>query len=164
MWIILLSLLVLVLLLSQTRWEIRHSIEIKAPTEQVWQTVANFAGYAAWNSQLAYLGGEVRLGGELHLKLSAAGAAPYEYRAKLTHLEPNRRLTWLARTGLPGVFDGEHSFELEPTPSGSTRLTNREEYRGVLSWLIKQLPMMKNAPAGFEKMNEELRQWVEAKP
>ena len=61
-----------------------------------------------------------------------------------------------------GLFDGEHFFELERLPSGATRLTNREEYRGVLSLVIGRLPMMKSAPAGFEKLNVELKRHIEA--
>ena len=33
----------------------------------------------------------------------------------------NQELRWLGRLLLPGVFDGEHSFQLSPT-AGGTRL------------------------------------------
>ncbi len=155
------ALVVVVLLLSRTQFEIRHTIDIDASPERVWAAIIDFPGYAAWNTQLAYLGGEVRPGGQLHLKLSAEGAAPYEFKAAISHFEENRRFAWIARTGIPRLFDGEHFFELERLPSGGTRLTNREEYRGVLSMVMERLPMMKSAPAGFEKMNVEMKRYVE---
>lgn len=151
-----------VLLLSRTGFEIRHTIDIDAPPERVWAAIVDFPGYAAWNTQLAYLGGDLRLGGELHLRLSAEGATPYTFKPVISHLEEGRRFAWIARTGIPRVFDGEHFFELERLPSGATRLTNREEYRGVLSLVIRRLPMMKSAPAGFEKMDVELKRHIEA--
>jgi hypothetical protein len=40
-------------------------------------------------------------------------------------------------------------------------LVNREEYRGIISLIMKQLPMMKLAPKGFEKMDEELKNYIE---
>jgi hypothetical protein len=151
-----------VMALSRTQFEIRHTVDIDAPPERVWAAVVDFPGYAAWNSQLAYLGGTVELGGQLHLRLAAEGADPYEFKPTVSHLEENRRFAWIARTGLPRVFDGEHFFELERLPSGGTRLTNREEYRGVLSMIFQRLPMMKSAPRGFEKMNNELKRYIEA--
>jgi hypothetical protein len=69
---------------------------------------------------------------------------------------------WIARTGgIPRLFDGEHFFEMNDLGNGKTRLVNREEYRGVLSLLMQQLPMMKLAPQGFERMNRELKIFVE---
>ena len=105
--------LVAVLLLSRTGFEIRHTIDIDAPPERVWAAIVDFPGYAAWNTQLAYLGGDLRLGGELHLRLSAEGASPYTFKPVISHLEEGRRFAWLARTGIPRLFDGEHFFELE---------------------------------------------------
>lgn len=149
------------IVLSRTRFEIRHTIDIDAPPERVWSSIIDFPGYAAWNSQLAYLGGDVRPGGRLHLRLSAEGADPYEFKPDISRWEGNRSFAWIARTGLPRVFDGEHFFELERLPAGGTRLTNREEYRGVLSLVMQRLPMMKSAPRGFEKMNLELKRHIE---
>jgi hypothetical protein len=69
---------------------------------------------------------------------------------------------WIARTGgIPRIFDGEHFFEMKALDNGKTLLANREEYRGILSLLMRQLPMMKLAPQGFERMNRELKAFVE---
>lgn len=144
------------LALRFSRFEIRHEILIPAPVEQVWHTLIDFPSYSEWNSQLTYLGGEVKKGGLLHLRLAAAGADPYEFKPVVSYFEENTRFAWLAVTGVAGVFDGEHFFELSPAPGGSTRLINREEYRGILSQVMRHLPMMKQAPAGFVKMNEEI--------
>jgi hypothetical protein len=50
---------------------------------------------------------------------------------------------------------------LKDLGNGKTLLTNREEYRGLLSQIFRQLPMMKNAPEGFKKMNLELKKYIE---
>ncbi len=158
------GLAVIILALSFTRFEINEKVEVNAPVEKVWATLIDFASYSEWNSQLEYLGGEVKPNGQLHLKLSVAGAEPYEFKPTISHWEENQRFAWLARTGLPRIFDGEHFFELEKIDERSTLVTNREEYRGVLSLLMKNLPMMKGAPAGFEKMNRELKNYLENEP
>jgi hypothetical protein len=150
-----------IFLLSRTQFEVRHEIEIDAPPERVWAAIIDFPSYGSWNTQLSFLGGEVKLGGQLHLKLSAQGASPYEFKPTVSYFEESQRFAWIARTGLPRFFDGEHFFELERLPSGRTRLINREEYRGVLSMIMRQLPMMKSAPAGFEQMNQEFKRYIE---
>lgn len=149
--------------LSATSFEIRKEIVIDAPPERVWAVIVDFPSYAQWNTQLAWLGGTAGPGAELRLKLSAAGAEPYEFSPTVSHWEPNVRFAWLARTGLPRIFDGEHFFELEPLAGGKTKLVNRETYRGVLSMVMERQPMMAGAPAGFEKMNAEYKARAEAR-
>ena len=157
------GLVVLVIALSFTSFEINEKIEINAPVEQVWKSIIDFDSYSAWNSQLEYLGGKVEPDGNLHLKLSAEGADPYEFKPVISHWEENQRFAWLARTGFPRVFDGEHFFELQRIDDSTTLVTNREEYRGVMSLIMKNLPMMKTAPEGFQKMNKELKNHIENK-
>ena len=155
------GLVVVVIALSFSGFEINEKVEINAPIEKVWATIIDIESYSEWNSQLEYLGGTVIPGGQLHLKLSAAGAEPYEFKPTISHWEENKRFAWLARTGFPRIFDGEHYFELEKIDDSTTLVTNREEYRGVLSLIMKNLPMMKDAPAGFRKMNVELKNYIE---
>lgn len=163
MLILLAILLILILGLSRTKFEVRHEIVIHAPLQIVWQTVIAFENYKDWNSQLSYLGGKVLLHEKLHLKLSVVGATPYEFKPTISYFKENERFAWIAITGIAKVFDGEHFFELKDLGNGKVSLVNREEYRGVLSLIMQQLPMMKLAPKGFEKMNEELKTFIENK-
>lgn len=163
MFIILAVSIVVVWFLSRTSFEIRDDIEINAPVDKVWATIIDFENYKNWNSQLFYLGGTVEANGKLHLKLSAEGADPYEFKPKISFWDENKRFAWLAITGLPKVFDGEHFFEFKDLGNGTTLLINREEYRGILSQIFRQLPMMKTAPEGFKKMNLECKNYIESK-
>ncbi len=148
--------------LSQTSFAIEDAVDIDAPPAEVWAVLVDGAHYAQWSSQLAWLGDAAAPGATLHLRLSAEGTAPYEFRPVVKTFEPPHRFGWLARTGLPGVFDGEHTFTLEPLGATGTHVINRESYRGVLSLVMQRLPMMANAPAGFRTMNDELKRRVEA--
>ncbi len=158
---ILLIILAVILILSRTSFEIREEVEINASTNKVWKAVIDFDNYKKWNSQLSYLGGEVKAKGALHLKLAAEGAAPYEFKPIISYFDEEKRFAWLAITGVPRVFDGEHFFELKELGNNKTLVINREEYRGILSMVFKQLPMKKNAPNGFKKMNDELKTYIE---
>lgn len=162
MWITLLLIVLLLVALSFTGFEIRKDIVINASKEQVWHTIIDFRNYKRWNTQLSFLGGEVKPKGKLHLKLSIKGSDPYEFKPVISHWEENKQFAWLAITGVSSVFDGEHFFEIKELENGKTLLVNREEYKGILSFIMKNLPMMKEAPAGFEKMNEELKYFIES--
>jgi hypothetical protein len=152
---------IILLVLSFTAFEVRKDIEISAPPSKVWQAVIAFDKYKNWNSQLQYLGGEVKPQSTLHLKLSVKGTDPYEFKPVVSHWEENKRFAWLAVTGVPRVFDGEHFFEIQDLGNGKTLVVNGEEYRGILSLIIKNLPMMQSAPEGFELMNTELKNYCE---
>jgi hypothetical protein len=161
MWIILTIAIFAIFLLSRTSFEIRDDIEINASTDKVWATIVDFENYKHWNSQLTYIDGKVEPNGKLHLKLAAEGAKPYEFKPDISYWQEKKQFAWIAKTGLPRIFDGEHFFELKDLGNGKTLLTNREEYRGLLSQIFRQLPMMKNAPEGFKKMNLELKKYIE---
>jgi hypothetical protein len=160
-WIFVSGTIFVFLFLSRASFEIRDDIEINAPTSVVWATIIDFENYKNWNTQLTYLGGTVQPEGKLNLKLLIAGFDPYEFSPKISQWKVKKQFAWIARTGLPRIFDGEHFFELTDLGNGKTLLTNREVYRGILSPVIKQLPMMKAAPDGFIKMNLELKNYIE---
>ncbi len=151
------GLLVLVGAASATSFEIRADTVIDAPVERVWEVIVDMPSYAEWNTQLSWLAGVVGPGAVLRLRLAVEGTSPYEFQPTVSSWEPNVRFAWIARTGAPRVFDGEHFFELEALDGGKTRLVNRERYSGVLSLLMQRLPMMAGAPRGFAKMNEEIK-------
>jgi hypothetical protein len=71
-----------------------------------------------------------------------------------------RRLRWLGHLLVPGIFDGEHGFTLEPLPEGGVRLTQQEDFRGVLVLLLARSLDRRTLPA-FERMNQALKQRAE---
>lgn len=161
MWITIALISVLILVLSRTKFEARNDVIINSPAQNVWETIIDFNNYKNWNSQLFYLGGTIALNEVIHLKLSVEGATPYEFKPTISKWKEGKSFAWIARTGLPRIFDGEHFFEIESNQDGTTTVVNREEYRGVLSLLMQQLPAMKLAPKGFKKMNVELKNFIE---
>ena len=109
---------------------------------------------------MRYEGGEVALGKTLSLRLTPPSGGGWAFSPEIIALEPLHRFSWVGRTGLAGVFDGEHHFELEER-SGGTLLINRERYSGVLSPLFKRLPQMQGLDEGFADMNDEIRRRAE---
>jgi hypothetical protein len=53
-------------------------------------------------------------------------------KPRVTVVEPYQRLEWLGTMGIPGLFDGRHSFTLTPLGEGRTRLVQAEAFSGAL--------------------------------
>ncbi len=141
---------------------VQAETEIDAPAAVVWAVLTDMEAYDAWSTMLHYRGGALAEGGTIQLRLSLPNGPSYNFAPRVIALEPERRFTWRATTGVRGIFDGEHSFELAPLAGGRTFLLNREQYSGLLAPLLQRLPMMRDAPAGFVAMNEEIRARAEA--
>jgi len=76
------------------------------------------------------------------------------FRPKLTALEAESRLQWLGRAGLPGIFDGRHTFSLTALPEGRTWFEQAERFTGLLTWFTGSLH--KRTQHGFKQMNQAL--------
>lgn len=87
------------------------------------------------------------------------------------YAEWNTQLAWLGPPASPGATlhlrlaaEGADPYEFKPlvTAWERERRFTWLAITGVLSPLMKRLPMMAGAPAGFRKMNDELRRRAEA--
>jgi hypothetical protein len=129
--------------------------EIAAPAETVWAELAAVSKYAEWNPFITALEGALVAGGRLKVRIVPLGGRPMTFRPTVVEVDEGRRLEWLGRLLLPGVFDGRHSFQLEDLGQGRTRLTQAEEFSGFLVPLTGKT--LERTRAGFEAMNEALR-------
>jgi hypothetical protein len=134
---------------------IRVVTDIAAPVQTVWDELSAVAKYAEWNPFITTIQGELVAGSRLEVRIVPPGGRPMTFRPTVTEVEEWKRLEWLGRLVLPGVFDGRHSFLLEDVGDGSTRLTQTEEFSGVLVPFTGTI--LERTHAGFEAMNEALR-------
>jgi hypothetical protein len=134
---------------------IRVVTEIAAPVERVWAELSAVSEYAEWNPFITSFEGELVVGGRAEVRIAPPGGRPMTFRPTITEVAEGTRLEWLGRLLLPGVFDGRHSFRLEAVEPGRTRLTQSEEFSGLLVPLTGK--MLERTRAGFEAMNEALR-------
>lgn len=131
------------------------SIDIAAPPERVWSILVDLDRYTAWNPFIRSASGAVTVGARLAVRLHPPGGRPMTFRPTVTTAEPPRRFEWLGHLVVPGLFDGRHRFDLEPSATG-TRLTQSEDFTGLL------VPVLRRAldgptRAGFEAMNAALK-------
>lgn len=147
-------------------FEVRAEIAIDAPIAIVWDVITDVVRWSEWSTWLRYEGGAVALGSKLELRLTPPNGGGYAFSPEVIALDPpsdasEARFGWIGRTGVRGVFDGEHHFVLR-AEGESTRLLHYERYSGLLSPLMAKLPAMRDAPAGFEAMNAEVKARAEA--
>ncbi len=140
---------------------IESTIEIDAPPERVWEELIDFEEYVEWNPFIPRASGEARVGHRLTIKIEPPGAREFTFTPKVTVVEEPRRLAWLGRVGFPHLFDGRHSFHLEPLADGErTRFRQHEVFGGVLVPLLLREGAIQR---GFDAMNAALKRRVERK-
>jgi hypothetical protein len=94
--------------------EIHTEIEINAPAEKVWRVLTDFAADPDWNPFVRRVEGEVSVGARLHVYIQPSGGKGMSFRPTVLVADPDREFRWLGHLWLPGLFDGEHSFSIEP--------------------------------------------------
>jgi hypothetical protein len=140
--------------------ELRHEIEIDAPPEAVWRVITDTARYGDWNPFIRRLLGELREGARLEVEIAPPGGRAMTFRPTVLAADANRELRWLGRLLLPGLFDGEHRFRLDPLPGGRTRFVQSERFSGLLVRLLGK--GLGRTRLGFEHMNVALKAEVES--
>ena len=141
--------------------ELRTEITMDAPADRVWETLTDFGSFPEWNPFMHRASGEPKAGEKLSVYLKASGAMGMTIKPRVLKAEPNREFRWLGHMLMPGIFDGEHIFEIEPTGDDGCRFVQREEFRGLLAPLMLAL-IGKSTRRGFEEMNRALKARAEA--
>lgn len=135
--------------------EIITSITINAPVEKVWAVLTDFSRYPQWNPFVLSLTGAVKKGNKIKVKLPGMKFSP-----TVKAFEANKELRWLGHLFLPGLFDGEHRFELIKKENGNTEFIHAERFTGILVPLFRKM-LDGSTKAGFESMNKTLKEEVE---
>ena len=139
------------------------SINIAASTERVWDILTDFPAYAAWNPFITAISGPLEAGAVLTVQLTLPGKPVMSFKPLLKVVDRPRELRWAGQVLAPGLFDGEHAFEIERLEEGRCRLRHAEVFSGVLVPLF--IPALQDATrGGFEEMNQALKRRAEQTP
>ena len=136
-------------------------IDIDASAERVWDTLTNIAEYPTWNPFIPHLAGTLAPGERLEVRIEPPGGAAMTFRPTVLAVEPGRELRWLGRLLTPGLFDGEHQFEVHALGPGRVRFVQQERFTGVLVPLFAR-SLDDRTVRGFNAMNAALKARVEA--
>ena len=81
------------------------------------------------------------------------------FKPTVLEVAPARKLRWLGRFLIPGLLDGEHSFELQPLDGNRTLLIQSEHFSGILVRPLNKT--LDKTERGFASMNTALKSRVE---
>jgi len=141
--------------------ELNSEIEINASPETVWKLLTDTSRFPEWNPFLRRLSGELKVGQKLVVFMQPSGANGLEFRPVVMKVEPNRELRWLGHLIIPGLFDGEHIFQIEALDDKRVRFHQREIFSGILVPLLKK-SLDADTRRGFNEMNQKLKELAES--
>lgn len=135
--------------------EIRTEIEIDASAEYVWRMLTDFSNYSRWNPLILDASGDIKPGGQLKGKFGLSGKGK-TFQSKILKVEPNRELHWRKQFLLPGLFDTEYVFAIEPIGPNRVRFIQREIFSGLLTPLFIR-GVHADTQYGLEEMNQTVK-------
>lgn len=136
--------------------EINTEITIDAPVETVWDILMDFPEYSNWNPFISQISGVPEVGEKLEVFIQPPESKGWSFRPRVLVAEPEEEFRWRGRILFPGIFDGEHIFQLNPVSEEVTRFIHREKISGLLVPILwKSLDT--NTRRGFREMNTALK-------
>lgn len=136
--------------------EIKTQITIEATPDRVWEVLTDFEKYSGWNPFIKSIQGKVQTGEKIIVRLEPPGAKGMTFKPKVLVFETNNQFKWIGHLFFPGLFDGEHRFELIDNGDGTTTFIQAEKFKGIL---VRMLSKMLDGSTlnGFKAMNERLK-------
>ena len=140
--------------------EIKTQITIEATPDRVWEVLTDFEKYSGWNPFIKSIQGKVQTGEKIIVRLEPPGAKGMTFKPRVLAFDKNKQFRWIGHLFFPGLFDGEHRFELIDNGDGTTTFIQAEKFKGIL---VRMLSKMLDGSTlnGFKAMNERLKIEVE---
>lgn len=130
---------------------------LPAKPEQVWQVLTDGAQYSDWNPFIVNIEGRFVKGERLTNTMNPRPDKQMVFTPEVLEARVNEELRWIGRVAIPGIFDGEHYFILEPH-GGQTRLTHGEKFSGFALWFINTDQYLGNFKAMNVALSNRLRE------
>jgi hypothetical protein len=140
--------------------QIKTEININASPEKVWKILTHFEAYPSWNPFIKSIEGEIKVGNVIKVKIAPPDANEMTFKPTVLAYETNKKLSWLGRLLVKGLFDGEHKFELVDNHNGTTTFIHSENFSGLLVPIFKK-QLEHNTKNGFILMNMKLKELAE---
>lgn len=131
-------------------------IQIAAPPEKVWAVLTALPDWGAWNPFVVRVEGELVVGTTLTNTLAMPGRKAMVTKPKVLKAD-GTELRWKGRLLIPGLFDGEHYFQLR-AHAGGTAFVHGEIFSGLLIGMLN----FDEVRACFESLNRGLKVRAEA--
>ncbi|OIO59118.1 MAG: SRPBCC domain-containing protein [Alphaproteobacteria bacterium CG_4_10_14_0_2_um_filter_63_37] len=140
--------------------ELRTEIEIHAPAAIVWRVLTDTAEYPKWNPLIAGISGDLNAGSQIEVAFYKGDGSHRLLRPVVQQVEPGRYLSWKGHLWIPGLYHGEHGFEIRPSPRGGIHFIHRAMFGGLLLPVLRHKLRAVTLP-GFRAMNRMVKDRAE---
>jgi hypothetical protein len=141
--------------------EVRTEIDIEATPAHVWTVLTDFPAHAEWNPFVRSIAGLPQRGQRLVVRIQPEGGRAMTFKPTVLAANAGEQLRWRGRFLIPGLFDGEHYFEMTAYGQGRTRFVHGEKFSGLLVSMARSA-LEGGTRAGFVAMNKALKARAEA--
>jgi len=133
------------------KYNIETSVKISASASKVWEVLTDLKAYPSWNPFITKLEGDLEEGEKLNAIIGGM-----KFKPTIMVLRKTDELRWLGRLLFPGIFDGEHRFQIIENGPNSCTFIQSEKFNGILVGMFKK-KLDTETVGGFEAMNEALK-------
>ncbi|GAA0651662.1 SRPBCC domain-containing protein [Brevundimonas lenta] len=127
---------------------IEKRIGIRAPTDRIWEVIADLSFWDSWNPIEKSVEGAIAFGGEIALTETIEGLPERRVVARVGEWQPYAQLVWMEKRGL--WFQSMRYFEIEELEPGSCIASNGFYFTGLRGEMY------------FDKQRKHLRHSVDA--
>ena len=139
---------------------VETQIEINASAERVWSVLTDFPSYVRWNPFVRSIEGTPKVGESLNVHIQPPGSRGMHFHPTVLAVEPKHEFRWKGKLVIPGLFDGEHFFILEPKFDARVVFRQGEVFSGLLVPILRR-SLDRATKQGFVAMNEALKREAE---
>lgn len=119
--------------------EIKTDILIHATPEKVWAILTNFDDYPNWNPFIKSIQGDVKIGNKIIARIEPPKAKGMTFKPKVLVFDTNKEFRWIGHLLMPGLFDGEHTFQIINNGNGTSTFIQSEKFREYLFHYLKNV-------------------------
>jgi len=135
----------------------QHEVRIEAAPNEVWEVLTDLDDYEKWNPFFVKAAGRLEVGEKLHITMQPVGKKAQSMKPKVLVVKEGQELVWRGRLGIPGLFDGRHTFTIERIDGDTVLFRQYEKFSGILVPFAGLGPYRK----GWERMDAALEKRVE---
>lgn len=135
--------------------KLQTEIIINASAAKVWTVLMDFSSYPQWNPFVQKIDGKAVVGEKLRVELKN-GKGVSVFKPTVMICETEHKFEWLGSLPIPGIFNGQHYFHIEPISTTQVKFIHGENFSGLLAGLIMN-QIGQQTEQGFIAMNKALK-------
>jgi hypothetical protein len=142
-----------------------HTVEassiIMAPATEVWATLVDLDGYAAWNPFTPRIRSDLGIGDPVHIDVVLGPRRRTRSINRVEVIEPPTTIVWSSTLIHRRILRTRRTQRVEDLGEGRSRYTTHETFDGPLAPVVRMVSE-RAVRAGFEAVADALRRHVES--